>query len=213
MRGEQVPLRICICANIILSLPACRRFYAPQVFSTFGSGRSASLLNTVIIGAGTSLQATGFHQGGVVPHASSALPIAPRLRMTSPVWCAVNVVATLVAILGVDRLGRRTLFIFSGIAMVACEIIVGVLLGYYFHVNHGSLPDNVSNGVLAVICIYTANFAWSWGTQPALSWGQPIVWLKASLVPCLVLCLRCTRCWLLSCGVYACRSSGLAGAF
>ena len=27
-------------------------FYAPQVFSTFGSGRKASLLNTVIIGAG-----------------------------------------------------------------------------------------------------------------------------------------------------------------
>ena len=29
-----------------------RRFYAPQVFSTFGSGRKAALLNTVIIGAG-----------------------------------------------------------------------------------------------------------------------------------------------------------------
>ncbi len=27
-------------------------FYAPQVFSTFGSGRKAALLNTVIIGAG-----------------------------------------------------------------------------------------------------------------------------------------------------------------
>ena len=74
-----------------------------------------------------------------------------------------NVVATLVAIIGVDRVGRRFLFIASGICMVACEIIVGVCLGYFFHNNHGTLPDNVSNGVLAVICLYVANFAWSWG--------------------------------------------------
>ncbi len=76
---------------------------------------------------------------------------------------AVNVVSTLVAIIGVDRVGRRFLFIASGIVMVMCEITVGVCLGYYFHNNHGVLPDNVSNGVLAVICIYVANFAWSWG--------------------------------------------------
>ena len=76
---------------------------------------------------------------------------------------AVNVVATLVAIIGVDRVGRRFLFIASGIVMVMCEIIVGVCLGHYFHVNNGTLPDNVSNGILATICIYVANFAWSWG--------------------------------------------------
>ena len=52
-----------MCVDIMLSLPACCRFYAPQVFSTFGSGRKASLLNTVIIGAGKSPQATGFHPG------------------------------------------------------------------------------------------------------------------------------------------------------
>jgi sugar porter (SP) family MFS transporter len=108
-------------------------FYAPQVFSTFGSGRKAALLNTVIIGA-------------------------------------VNVIATLVAIVGVDRVGRRFLFIASGICMVACEVIVGVCLGYYFGHNNGTLPDNVSNGVLAVICFYVANFAWSWGP---LGWLVP----------------------------------------
>ncbi len=74
-----------------------------------------------------------------------------------------NVIATLVAIIGVDRVGRRFLFIASGICMVACEVIVGVCLGYYFGHNNGTLPDNVSNGVLAVICFYVANFAWSWG--------------------------------------------------
>ena len=77
---------------------------------------------------------------------------------------AVNVASTLVAIIGVDRVGRRFLFIASGILMVACEIVVGVCLGHFFHVGHGVLPDNVSNGILAVICLYVANFAWSWGT-------------------------------------------------
>jgi len=84
------------------------------------------------------------------------------LRAEKSFLNAVNVVATLVAIIGVDRVGRRFLFITSGIAMVACEVVVGVCLGYYFHNNHGVLPDNVSNGVLAVICFYVANFAWSW---------------------------------------------------
>lgn len=82
---------------------------------------------------------------------------------------AVNVASTLVAIIGVDRVGRRFLFIASGILMVMCEIIVGVCLGHFFHVDHGVLPDNVSNGILAVICIYVANFAWSWGMCFSLS--------------------------------------------
>ena len=84
--------------------------------------------------------------------------------------CAVNVVSTLVAIVGVDRVGRRFLFISSGIIMVICEVIVGVCLGHYFNKYHGTLPDNVSNAILAVICFYVANFAWSWGRHsPYLS--------------------------------------------
>ena len=71
--------------------------------------------------------------------------------------------ATLVAIAVVDRVGRRFLFIASGICMVACEVTVGACLGYYFSRDGGKLPDNVSNGVLATICFYVANFAWSWG--------------------------------------------------
>ena len=71
--------------------------------------------------------------------------------------------ATLVAIIGVDRVGRKILFIAAGIFMVACEITIGVVLGHYFEINGSKLPNNVSNGVLAVICLYVANFAWSWG--------------------------------------------------
>ena len=98
---------------------------------------------------------------------------------------AVNVVATLVAIVGVDRVGRRFLFIASGILMVMCEIIVGVCLGHFFHANHGVLPDNVSNGILAVICIYVANFAWSWGQSFLLAPNTTQSFLLASdSIPC-----------------------------
>lgn len=47
-------LVISIAISIIQQLTGINAimFYAPQVFSTFGSGRKASLLNTVIIGAG-----------------------------------------------------------------------------------------------------------------------------------------------------------------
>lgn len=79
---------------------------------------------------------------------------------------AVNVVATLVAIVGVDRVGRRFLFIVSGICMVACEIIVAACLAHYFKDNNATLPSNVANGILATICFYVANFAWSWWAPP-----------------------------------------------
>lgn len=99
---------------------------------------------------------------------------------------AVNVVSTLVAIIGVDRVGRRALFIWSGIFMIACEIIMGVVLGHYFA--HGnSLPDNVSNGVLAVICIYVANFAWSW--------GAPLSPLHHDISVCTLPCLHVHTCF------------------
>ena len=80
--------------------------------------------------------------------------------------CAVNVGSTLVAIVSVDKFGRRNLFLYSGAFMIACQIICGATLGHYFSDGSSKLPDNVSNGVLAVICVYVANFAWSWWASP-----------------------------------------------
>ena len=86
--------------------------------------------------------------------------------------CAVNVVSTLVAVFLVDRLGRKFLLIQGGIQMIVTEIIVGITLKYEFAKSLqgdfgadmlGKLPHNVSAGVLAVICIFIAGFAWSWG--------------------------------------------------
>ncbi|KAI7844484.1 hypothetical protein COHA_001943 [Chlorella ohadii] len=105
----------------------------PVIFNSLGSGKSASLLNTVIIGA-------------------------------------VNVVSTFVSILSVDKFGRRFLFIEGGIQMAAAQIVTGVVLGVEFSKHDNTLPNNVAVGVLIVICVFVAGFAWSWGP---LGWLVP----------------------------------------
>ncbi|KAL4857034.1 H(+)/hexose cotransporter 2 [Chlorella vulgaris] len=107
--------------------------YVPVIFNSLGSGKSASLLNTVIIGA-------------------------------------VNVVATFVSILSVDKFGRRFLFIEGGIQMAVAQIITGVVLAVEFPKYNNVLPSNVAIGVLIVICVFVAGFAWSWGP---LGWLVP----------------------------------------
>lgn len=106
-------------------------FYAPVLFNSIGSGHTASLLNTVIIGA-------------------------------------VNVLATVVAIVVVDRLGRKFLLIAGVVQMVIAEIVVGITLKYEFVKYAGQLPSGPSVGILVCICVFIAGFAWSWG---------PIGWL------------------------------------
>ncbi|KAK9813801.1 hypothetical protein WJX73_010313 [Symbiochloris irregularis] len=123
-------------------------FYAPILFSSIGSSDTTSLINTVIIGA-------------------------------------VNVLATLVAVFLVDRLGRKFLLIQGGVQMIIAEIVVGVTLKKEFEKASSSrlaniaaglvsadsplvVPDAVAIGVLVVICVFIAGFAWSWG---------PIGWL------------------------------------
>ena len=84
---------------------------------------------------------------------------------------AVNVGSTVVAILAVDRLGRRMLFFEGGVQMMASEIIVGVLVKVMTY----DQPSNeaIAIAVLAFICVYVAGFAWSWG---------PLGWLVPSEV-------------------------------
>ena len=81
---------------------------------------------------------------------------------------AVNVLSTVVAIIVVDRLGRKFLLIAGVIQMVIAEIVVGVTLKYEFVKYQGNLPEPPSIGILVCICVFIAGFAWSWG---------PIGWL------------------------------------
>eukprot|EP00208_Stichococcus_sp_RCC1054_P006464 CAMPEP_0206148778 /NCGR_PEP_ID=MMETSP1473-20131121/37430_1 /ASSEMBLY_ACC=CAM_ASM_001109 /TAXON_ID=1461547 /ORGANISM="Stichococcus sp, Strain RCC1054" /LENGTH=462 /DNA_ID=CAMNT_0053546201 /DNA_START=189 /DNA_END=1578 /DNA_ORIENTATION=+ len=84
---------------------------------------------------------------------------------------AVNVVATMVAIGLVDRVGRRALLLEAGFQCTAAEIVVAALLGHYYaQSTDGTLPDNVSIAVIVMICVFIASFAWSWGP---LGWLIP----------------------------------------
>ncbi|KAM7270732.1 hypothetical protein ACFE04_029946 [Oxalis oulophora] len=91
--------------------------------------------------------------------------------MSAVITGAVNVVATLVSIFTVDKLGRRFLFLEGGIQMIICQVVIGIILGLKFGSSgQGTLSPGNADVVLVMICLYVAAFAWSWGP---LGWLVP----------------------------------------
>lgn len=92
--------------------------------------------------------------------------------MSAVITGAVNVVATMVSIYGVDKWGRRFLFMEGGIQMFICQIVVAICIGVKFGASGtpGDLPKWYAVVVVLFICIYVAGFAWSWGP---LGWLVP----------------------------------------
>lgn len=84
---------------------------------------------------------------------------------------AVNVASTVVAILVVDRFGRKFLLIEGGIQLVLCEFVVGALIAASLgQSGFGYTSPAVARATIAFVCIYIAGFAWSWGP---LGWLVP----------------------------------------
>ncbi|CAN1812374.1 Sugar transport protein MST3 [Linum perenne] len=79
----------------------------------------------------------------------------------------VNVIATLVSIYGVDRWGRRKLFLEGGIQMIICQVVVAILAGV------GAMSTGMAAALVFFVCGFVAAFAWSWG---------PLGWLVPSEV-------------------------------
>ncbi|KAH9657777.1 Sugar transport protein 1 [Citrus sinensis] len=92
--------------------------------------------------------------------------------MSAVITGLVNACATLVSIYGVDKWGRRSLFLEGGTQMLICQAIVAACIGAKFGVdgNPGVLPKWYAVVVVLFICIYVAAFAWSWGP---LGWLVP----------------------------------------
>ncbi|KAL6203248.1 hypothetical protein ACLB2K_026950 [Fragaria x ananassa] len=84
----------------------------------------------------------------------------------------VNAIATGVSMYGVDKWGRRKLFLEGGTQMLICQIVVAVCIGPKFGLdgNAGNLPAWYAIVVVTFICTYVAAFAWSWGP---LGWLVP----------------------------------------
>ncbi|CAN8311988.1 unnamed protein product [Cochlearia groenlandica] len=92
--------------------------------------------------------------------------------MSAVVTGSVNVAATLVSIYGVDKWGRRFLFLEGGSQMLICQAVVAACIGAKFGIDGtpGELPKWYAIVVVTFICIYVAGFAWSWGP---LGWLVP----------------------------------------
>ncbi|KAK1308041.1 Sugar transport protein 1 [Acorus calamus] len=83
----------------------------------------------------------------------------------------VNVIATVLSIFTADRWGRRFLFLEGGFQMLICQIAIGVLIAIKFGTTGvGTFSKGYAGLVVALICIYVAGFAWSWGP---LGWLVP----------------------------------------
>ena len=84
--------------------------------------------------------------------------------MSAVITGAVNVVATVVSMYGVDKWGRRKLFLEGGVQMLICQILLAALIGAKFGVdgNADNLPKWYASVVVVFICTYVAGFAWSW---------------------------------------------------
>ena len=64
--------------------------------------------------------------------------------------CAVNVLATFVAVAFVDRVGRRMLLMVASVWMFVTQVIVAITLGTEFQKYGADLPRGVSIGMLVV---------------------------------------------------------------
>ncbi|KAM7255347.1 hypothetical protein ACFE04_020588 [Oxalis oulophora] len=93
--------------------------------------------------------------------------------MSAVITGLVNVMATIVSIVAVDRVGRRKLFLQGGIQMFMSQIVIGICIAAKFGTsgNPGELPALYAVAVVVLICVYVAGFAWSWG---------PLAWLVPS---------------------------------
>ncbi|KAJ6678119.1 SOLUTE CARRIER FAMILY 2 FACILITATED GLUCOSE TRANSPORTER [Salix viminalis] len=95
--------------------------------------------------------------------------------MSAVITGVVNVVATMVSVYSVDKLGRKALFLEGGVQMVICQVVVAAMIGRAFGTEGeaGDMSEGVSSMMLFFICAYVAAFAWSWG---------PLGWLVPSEV-------------------------------
>ncbi|KAF5751394.1 sugar transport protein 8-like [Tripterygium wilfordii] len=90
--------------------------------------------------------------------------------LSSVVTGLVNALCTLVAILTVDRCGRKILLIESAIQMIIAQCTMGALLKVHLH-STNVMPHNLAIVVVILVCVFVSSFAWSWG---------PLGWLIAS---------------------------------
>lgn len=87
---------------------------------------------------------------------------------------AVNLASTLVSTATVDRYGRRPLLLTGGFVMIVCQVATAWIMGSQIGRDGGgggsAMARPYSLAVLALTCVFSAAFGWSWGP---LTWVIP----------------------------------------
>ncbi|OMO98194.1 Sugar/inositol transporter [Corchorus olitorius] len=91
------------------------------------------------------------------------------LMSTAIVTGLVGTTATFISMFVVDKLGRKALFMIGGVQMLVAQVIIGGIMANLLG-DRGGLSKGYAYLVLALICVYVAGFAWSWGP---LGWLVP----------------------------------------
>ncbi|OAY61114.1 sugar transport protein 8 [Manihot esculenta] len=81
----------------------------------------------------------------------------------------VKPIGTVVAILVVDRVGRRVLLVEAAIQMLISQCAIGGILAVHLKTTN-VVPKHYCVAVIFFICVFLAGFAWSWGP---LGWLIP----------------------------------------
>lgn len=82
----------------------------------------------------------------------------------------VNVMATVVSIYSVDKVGRRALLLEAGGQMFLAQIVIAIILGIKVSDHSSNLGTSYAIIVVVMVCTFVAAFAWSWGP---LGWLIP----------------------------------------
>lgn len=136
------------------------------------SRRSTRKALLISIGMMLFLQLSGiniviFYTGSIFDAANTGIPA----ELATILVGVMQVLATFVASMVVDRLGRRILLLASIATMGVCN----VLLGVYFYLKHENGDDSVSDlGWLPVfaLCLYIIGFSLGMGPIPWLMVGE-----------------------------------------
>ncbi|PUZ40105.1 hypothetical protein GQ55_9G398800 [Panicum hallii var. hallii] len=70
--------------------------------------------------------------------------------------------ANIIAMMVVDRFGRRKLFLIGGVQMILSQFTVGAILAAKFK-DYEDMDNEYAYLVLITTCVFVAGFAWSWG--------------------------------------------------
>ncbi|KAG2606305.1 sugar transport protein MST6-like [Panicum virgatum] len=94
--------------------------------------------------------------------------------MSAVITGLVNLLATFVSVLTVDRIGRCALLLLGGLQMLISMVVMGALMGATLGFRGTvAMPAACATATVVVMCVYIAGFSWSWG---------PLGWLVPSEV-------------------------------